>query len=171
MARPWLIAISGLLGAVAIGAALGVAGRRGTLRSSRTQAPLAAGSQSARDKYKRAQKIVDGRVVRDVIPNRTSIESSLDRYEILPGVREVPFSAFDQMGSLRYYSIDEERRTKNLAAQIKQSGEINPLIVVEDGEGPYVLEGGHRFDALRELKAKAFPALVVLDLNRLTSSS
>ena len=127
----------------------------------------ALGSRLIRDKYKRAKAIVDGRAVRDAIPNRASIESSLDSYEILPGVREVPFSSFDQMGPLSYYSTSEEKRTKNLAAQIRQSGEINPLIVVEDAEGPYILEGAHRFDALRELGARSLPALVVLDLNSL----
>ena len=125
------------------------------------------GSRTIRDKYKRAKAIVDGRSVRDSIPNRSSIEAALDNYEVLPGVREVPFSAFDQMGPLHYYSVSEEKRTKKLAAQILASGEINPLIVVEDAEGPYILEGAHRFDALRELGAKALPALVVLDLNSL----
>lgn len=127
----------------------------------------ALGSRSIRDKYKRAKAIVDDRVVRDAIPNRSSIEASLDNYEILPGAREVPFSAFTQMEPLSYYSVSEQKRTKNLAEQILQSGEINPLIVVEDTEGPYILEGAHRFDALRELGARAFPALVVLDLNSL----
>jgi hypothetical protein len=127
----------------------------------------ALGLRSAREKYKRAKATVDGRVVRDAIPNRSSIAAELDDYEILPGVREVPFSAFDQMGPLSYYSTSEEQRTKKLAAQIRQSGEINPLIVVEDAEGPYILEGAHRFDALRELGARSLPALVVLDLNSL----
>lgn len=116
------------------------------------------------DKYRLAGPLVDGRVVRADIPNTSSVSASLDDYEVLPGVREVPFSAFDQMGRLRYYSVGEERRTKDLARQIQQSGEIAPLIVVEDDQGPYVLEGGHRFDALRELGARSFPALVVLDL-------
>lgn len=118
-----------------------------------------------REKYKLAKAAVDG--VRSSIPNRSSSASSLDRYEVLPGVREVPFAAFDQLGPLSYYSVSEAKRTKDLAAQIRASGEIDPLIVVEDAEGPYVLEGAHRFDALRELKARAFPALVVLDLNSL----
>lgn len=119
------------------------------------------------EKYPRAGFVVDGRVVRVKVPNTSSISASLDDYEVLPDVREVPFSAFDQMGPLRYYSAEEERRTQGLAEQIQHSGEISPLIVVEDREGPYVLEGGHRFDALRELGARAFPALVVLDLESL----
>lgn len=71
------------------------------------------------------------------------------------------------MEPLRYYSASEERITKDLAEQILLSKEVDPLIVVEDAEGPYILEGAHRFDALRELGAKSFPALVVLDLDSL----
>lgn len=117
------------------------------------------------EKYRLAGEVVDGRRVRDEIPNTSSIESSLDNYRILDGVRVVPFSAFMQMGPLRFYSVSEEKRTKRLAEEIAESREINPLIVVEDAEGPYILEGGHRFDALRLLKAKALPALVVVDLD------
>jgi hypothetical protein len=81
-------------------------------------------------------------VVRSAIPNRSSIGSALENYEVLPDVREVPLAAFTQMGPLSYYSSSEAKRTKNLAASILQSGEINPLIVIEDAEGPYILEGG-----------------------------
>jgi hypothetical protein len=119
------------------------------------------------DKYKIAGERVDGRYVLEDVPNTASIEASLDSYEVLPWIRIVPFSAFKRMGPLRFYSPDEERKTKRLANQIAESGEIKPLIVVEDAEGPYILEGGHRFDALRILRAKEFPALVVLDLESL----
>lgn len=118
-------------------------------------------------KFEIAGPYVDGRLVRKDIPNISSIAASLDWYETLPGIREVPFSAFTQMGPLKYYSASEERRTKALAKKILESKEINPLIVVIDQDGPYILEGGHRFDALRELGAKSFPALVVLDLDAL----
>jgi hypothetical protein len=117
-------------------------------------------------KYKHAKERVDGRLVGDKIANTDSIAASLDDYEVLPGIREVPFSAFTQMGPLKYYSVSEERRTKVLAEAIFLSRLVDPLIVVEDVNGPYILEGGHRFDALRELGAKSFPALVVLDLER-----
>lgn len=109
--------------------------------------------------------IVDGRTVLGDIPNMGSIGSSLDDYEVLDGVREVPFSAFTQLPKLSYYSATEASRTKDLAERIRQSGEIKPLIVVMDEEGPYILEGGHRFDALRELNARSFPALVVRNLD------
>lgn len=121
--------------------------------------------------YALAGNTVNGLSVRDDIPNQSSIDSSLDDYTVLRGVREVPLSAFTQLPELKYYSISEEARTKKLAAQIKESGEINPLIVVIDKEGPYVLEGGHRFDALRELGKTSFPALVVLDNESLDESN
>jgi tartrate dehydratase beta subunit/fumarate hydratase class I family protein len=35
--------------------------------------------------------------------------------------------------------------------------------VIDHEESPYILEGAHRFDALRHLKIKKFPALVVVD--------
>jgi ParB-like chromosome segregation protein Spo0J len=54
-----------------------------------------------------------------------------------------------------------------LAEEINDSREINPLIVVIEGkdleEDMYILEGGHRFDALRLLGIKEFPAVVVLE--------
>jgi len=50
-----------------------------------------------------------------------------------------------------------------LVKQIRESGEISPLIIVVEEEGPYVLEGSHRIDALSLLKANFFPALVVID--------
>ena len=108
---------------------------------------------------------VDGRFVRSDIPNTSSISASLDDYSILPGVQEVPLNIFETKGKPSYYSVSEEKRTKNLADQIKESKEINPLIVVLDKEGAYILEGGHRFDALRELDAKSMPAMVVVDKN------
>lgn len=117
------------------------------------------------EKYKLAGDVVDGRYVRDEIPNTSSIGSSLGNYRTLDGIRVVPFSAFKRMGPIKFHSVSEERKTVRLAKQIAASREINPLIVVEDSEGPYILEGGHRFDALRMLKARAFPALVVVDLD------
>jgi phage gp29-like protein len=122
-------------------------------------------------KYPVAGEKVDGRTVGDKIPNEGSISSSLDDYEVLKGVREVNFSSFDQMGKLEFYSSSEKERTSDLADRIKASGHIDPLIVVHDKEGPYVLEGAHRFDALRMLGAKSFPALVVLDTRSIAKGS
>ena len=100
--------------------------------------------------------VVDGRTVREGVPNRESIGASMDTPTELPGIREVPMSVFEAPPT-----VDE--RTKALADAIRESGEISPLIVVVDSEGPYILEGSHRYDALKILGAKAIPAKVVLD--------
>jgi hypothetical protein len=64
-----------------------------------------------------------------------------------------------------------QRDQKYLLAGPKSSERIDPLIVVEDKEGPYILEGGHRFDALRILKTQSFSASVVMDLDSLGDST
>ena len=111
-----------------------------------------------------AKSIVDGRTVLDKIPNTSSIESSLDNWEALPGIREVKMSAFDPEYVVNPPSQSEKERLENLKNQIAESKEISPLIVVIDKEKyPYILEGGHRFDALKLLNAKSFPALVIID--------
>jgi hypothetical protein len=115
--------------------------------------------------FRRAGSVVDGRTVRDGVPNQSSIAASFTKYQILPGVREVPMSAMDQE-----YVKDVQRRgvdagTQTLADQIKESEEISPLIVAVDAKGLYILEGGHRFDALLKLGARSFPAQVVMDLD------
>ena len=120
------------------------------------------------DKYKMAGAIVDGREVRDDVPNMSSISSSLDDYTVLDGVREVPLSDFALTG--KSYSVSETKRIENLAERINESGEINPLIVVIDNEGSYILEGGHRSEALFRLGAKSFPAIVVLDNESLSEA-
>lgn len=109
----------------------------------------------------KANGMVDGRFVRDHIPNRSSIDASIANNEVLPGVRAVALSSFD------YVPAKPDKRTLELAAQIAESGELNPLIVGIDADGPYIIEGAHRLDALFHLKAKALPALVVLDVEAL----
>jgi hypothetical protein len=113
-----------------------------------------------------AGDIVNGMMVRKDIPNTSSIGASLTDYST-HGLQEVPMSAFDVVGKPRYRNAQEEKRTKELARQIQQNKELNPLIVVKDAEGHYILEGGHRFDALRELDINSFPALMVHDLESL----
>jgi hypothetical protein len=113
-----------------------------------------------------AGDIVNGMMVRKDIPNTSSISASLTDYST-HGLQEVPMSAFDVVGKPRYRNAQEEKRTKELARQIQQNKELNPLIVVKDAEGHYILEGGHRFDALRELDINSFPALMVHDLESL----
>jgi hypothetical protein len=113
-------------------------------------------------KYKKIKDgISDGRVVINEIPNMSSIGSSLDDYMILDGIYDIPMNEFKLSG--KHYSAYGQEKIDNLAYQIKQSNEINPLIVVLDKEGLYVLEGSHRIEALYKLKAKSFPAKLVLD--------
>ncbi|KKN50781.1 hypothetical protein LCGC14_0629510 [marine sediment metagenome] len=108
----------------------------------------------ARD-YPVAGEIVDGRRTRMPIPNQESIEASLEEFEVLADIREVPMSAFPE-------AAEGKARTE-LANEIETSGEITPLIVVIDDKGAYILEGANRFDALVSLGAKSFPAQVVID--------
>jgi hypothetical protein len=114
-------------------------------------------------KFSRAGETVDGLRVREDIPNTSSIGASLSDYNSMSGIREVPFSAFDKMGPLGKL----DARTQSLASEIAANKEINPLIVAMDELGPYIVEGGHRFDALRSLNKKSFPAIVVRDLEAL----
>jgi len=111
---------------------------------------------------------VSGLTVLAEVPNQGSISASLNAYDILPGIREIavaefPGAAAEQM----FYAADDRKRVRQLAAAIKASGEIKPLIVVFDQEGPYVLEGGHRLAALHQLGVRTIPALVVVDTEAL----
>ncbi len=115
-----------------------------------------------------AGKKVDGReIMEGAVPNLDSIGSTLDDYEVLPGIKEISTDLFTYTPP---YSASEMKRTKELAEKIKASGVIAPLIVVNDSEGYYVLEGGHRFDALSMLGAKSFPCVVVKDIASLESA-
>jgi hypothetical protein len=109
--------------------------------------------------YPAAREYVDGRFVREEVPNRPSISASLYDYEYLPGIREVRMELF----TLDESPLAKDQRTRELAGAIALSAEINPLIVVVDEKGPYILEGVHRYDALRLLGAKSFPAVVVIE--------
>jgi hypothetical protein len=104
---------------------------------------------------------VDGLVVNEHIPNLSSIGASVENHTTL-GVRELPMSDFGGPKSVFYAKNDFEHSAR-LAEEIKASGVIAPLIVVVDKEGPYILEGAHRFVALHNLGKKSFPALVVRD--------
>jgi len=108
---------------------------------------------------------VDGLIVREDVPNMSSIAASLENYQILPGIRAVPINDFgeptDATGNLDALN----KRTRKLAELISESNEINPLIVVYSGEGNYILEGAHRIDALDGLGKQTIPAVVVIDQN------
>lgn len=109
----------------------------------------------------------DGLTVLSHVDNTDSIESSLEDFTIVPGIREVKFSDFPNHvpspGKTTGYDARDNQRVKDLAAKIQDSGEISPLIVVVDHESPYILEGAHRFDALDYMGHKSFPAMVVVD--------
>ena len=115
-------------------------------------------------KYPLANTIVDGRTVLNKIDNISSIGSSLEQYKILRGIREVPMSDFAVSG--KHYSVIGTNRIKQLANQIQDSNTISPLIVVIDNDGPYILEGSTRIEALYLLNAKSFPALIVIDYDQ-----
>ena len=98
------------------------------------------------------------------IPNASSIPSSLENWKEY-GVRMVPSSLFSG-GIASQYSAEGQRRVRSLMESMRTDGVQKPLIVVVDGSPDglaYVLEGGHRLDAIKELGLREFPALVVLD--------
>ena len=117
--------------------------------------------------YPKAKPIVDGRIVLPNVDNLSSIKASLTDYYILKDIREFPIHGF--AGKNSYYSPQEQKRVELLMQQIQSSNSISPVIIVEEKNGPYVLEGGHRIAALVELKAISIPALIVLDLESLIS--
>lgn len=130
-----------------------------------TLRPRRAKAANRPTEYPRAGAVVDGRTVRaGPVDNTGSIAASLTDYTVLPGIREVPMTDFYDAGYRpRQYSVSEQRRVDLLAEEIQFHNEIAPLIVVVDRDGPYVLEGAHRLNALQLLGARSFPALVVRD--------
>lgn len=104
----------------------------------------------------------DSRVVRDDIPNMSSIKASLTDYYIAYGIYDIPLSEFGNLSG-KHYSKDGTDKINHLVDAIKASNEINPLIVVIDNEGLYILEGRHRSEALYKLGAKSLPAKLVID--------
>jgi GNAT superfamily N-acetyltransferase len=115
-----------------------------------------------------APKAFGGLTVRDDVPNFSSISASLNNYEIVPNIQDISMKdiPFPEKENL-FYASNDFKRVEDLASQIKESQEINPLIVVQDKEGFYVLEGAHRLAALNELGVSSFPAVVVRDLDEL----
>ena len=109
-----------------------------------------------------AGSIVEGLNVTQHIPNQSSISSSLGKFIVLNDIREVSMEFFTYTPP---YSVSEYKKTEKLKEEIEKNQYIDPLIVVWDSEGLYILEGGHRFDALNMLGIKSFPALIVKDLD------
>ena len=113
--------------------------------------------------YPLARSTISGLTIQnaDNIPNLDSIDATLDKYTILTGIREIPTSDFGLTG--KHYSVQGNNAIRSLQSQIESSNKITPLIVVVDSEGPYILEGSTRIDALYNMGIKTFPALVVID--------
>jgi hypothetical protein len=108
----------------------------------------------------------NGLLIRPIGSSSKSIDSTLDDYEILPGLYDVPISAFSadlKNLSNHFYSADDIKRANKLTETIDQNKEIEPLIVVMDNEGPYILEGAHRTYALVKLGFDSLPAQIVMD--------
>ena len=103
--------------------------------------------------------------IRDEVPNLGSIRSSLTNWEEVPGIQQIPMSEFNAAPRDLFYAADDLAHVDSLANEIRQSGEISPLIVVQDSEGYYVLEGAHRLGALHEMGQPSVPALVIKDLD------
>ena len=116
---------------------------------------------AANARYPEAGEYVDGLLVREHVPNLDSIDGYMSEQEKLPGIRVVPMSDFGKPSSV-FYAADDFDRSARLAEAIERSGEINPLIIGVDEKGPFIIEGAHRFVALYALKAKEFPAVVVV---------
>ena len=112
-------------------------------------------------RYPLAGDVVDGRKVHRHVPNLGSSDGYLRESEPLAGVRTVAMSDFGGPRSV-FYAADDFSRSERLAAAIRQSGEISPLIVGVDAQGPFLIEGAHRFVALWYLQAAEFPAVVVV---------
>ena len=92
-----------------------------------------------------------------------SISATLNDWDTLNKIRVVKMKEFDGPRSV-FYAADDFERSRQLADKIKISKEISPLIIVIDSEGPYILEGAHRYVALHNLKAKSLPALIIVDV-------
>jgi len=138
-----------------------------TAENIRQTAKAAARARDAGETFSLASGTVDGRTVLKNVDNTESIRSSLTNSKELDGIREVPMTGptGESFGTGRHYSVEGNKRITELTRQIKASGEISPLIVVMDKNGPYILEGSTRIEALHRLGAKSFPAKVVVDLD------
>jgi len=101
------------------------------------------------------------------VPNTASIAASLNDYEVVKGIREVPISEFGD-ANRAFYAANDWERSEKLALAIQENKYIDPLIVVIDDEGLYILEGAHRWVALAKLKVKSIPAVIVIDLEKIS---
>jgi len=131
------------------------------LRELRESDPLATLVIETSIRYPKSGNHVDGLFVRPHVPNLDSIDGYFASSKTIPGVRVVPMSDLGGPRSV-FYAADDFERSERLAEAIRVSGEINPLIIGVDDKGAFIIEGAHRFVALWNLKAKEFPAVVVV---------
>ena len=117
-------------------------------------------------KYPVVKNIGEIEVTKNV-PNTASIAASLNDYEVVKGIREVPISEFGD-ANRAFYAANDWERSEKLALAIRKNKYIDPLIVVIDDEGLYILEGAHRWVALAKLKVKSIPAVIVIDLEKIS---
>ncbi len=113
--------------------------------------------------YPLAGAQVSGLIVRPDVPNTDSIGAGFYEYKVLPGIREVPMREWDATPHGTFYAADDIKQSQELAEEIRQSGEINPLIIAINEKDQWIVEGVHRLVALNLLGAQSFPALVVVD--------
>lgn len=118
----------------------------------------------AHNKYPKAGSNIDGFSVGKQISNTDSISASLYDYVTLKDIRKVPTSEF---GAVNYVSKSDIDSVNILKYQISENERIDPLIVVMDRDGLWLLEGMHRLAVIQKMKIKHFPALIVLDLDKL----
>jgi hypothetical protein len=112
----------------------------------------------------KAGDALGGYIAGSDVANTDSISASLEPgYIVEPGFQKIPLAQFyGGKKPSRAYSVSEQHRTDTLALKIIESGRMDPLIIVIDNEGPYVLEGGHRLDAAYQIPgATHVPAMVV----------
>jgi len=127
---------------------------------------LTEATEEANETIPIASDIVDGLKVRPDVPNTSSIASSFNNYKVLPHIRELSLKEWEADPHSTFSSKSDIEQVKTLAEKIKESNEINPLIIELDKKGElYVVEGVHRLSALHVLGKKSFPALVVLNLD------
>ena len=138
----------------------------GTFRFTRTGPRVDVANRPKVDpRIKGSADVVDGLKVGKNIDNVESISASLEDWQELPGIRRIPMNSFEVQGKPTFATERQRLRAEALAKEIQKNGRIDPLIVVEDAKGRYILEGATRFDALRLLGKRELPALVVRDLS------
>lgn len=104
----------------------------------------------------------------DVRPSREDIYDSasgfFNDYEKANGLFDIPLA---DIGPLTGYdNAKDKARIQNLADQIKESGEIEPVFVAVDPDGEsYLMEGQHRSRALELLGYKSVPARVIVSMD------